>query len=83
MCMPGLILALGSSLFIGSSFIIKKKGLRNAGSTGLRAGLGGYSYLTQPLWWLGMTTMIVGELCNFAAYAFAPAILVRIVESFL
>lgn len=34
----GLILAMSSSIFIGSSFIIKKMGLKKAGSTGLRAG---------------------------------------------
>ncbi|KAF3681138.1 putative N-acetylglucosaminyl-phosphatidylinositol de-N-acetylase-like [Capsicum annuum] len=34
----GLCLALSSSLFIGSSFIIKKKGLQKAGASGLRAG---------------------------------------------
>ena len=34
----GLILALSSSLFIGSSFIIKKKGLKKAGASGIRAG---------------------------------------------
>lgn len=39
-------------------------------------GVGGYSYLYEPLWWVGMITMIVGEVANFAAYAFAPAILV-------
>ncbi|KAF2319915.1 hypothetical protein GH714_020464 [Hevea brasiliensis] len=39
-------------------------------------GSGGYSYLYEPLWWVGMITMIVGEIANFAAYAFAPAILV-------
>ncbi|KAJ8541637.1 hypothetical protein K7X08_002453 [Anisodus acutangulus] len=72
----GLCLALSSSLFIGSSFIIKKKGLQKAGSSGLRAGAGGYSYLVEPLWWAGMITMIVGEIANFAAYAFAPAVLV-------
>lgn len=72
----GLLLALSSSLFIGASFIVKKKGLRKAGTTGIRAGLGGYSYLYEPLWWGGMISMIVGEVANFAAYAFAPAILV-------
>ncbi|XP_022897012.1 probable magnesium transporter NIPA4 isoform X2 [Olea europaea var. sylvestris] len=41
-----------------------------------RNGVGGYSYLYEPLWWVGMITMIVGEIANFAAYAFAPAILV-------
>ena len=40
------------------------------------AGSGGFSYLLQPLWWSGLLTMIVGEVANFAAYAFAPAILV-------
>ncbi|KAM7251566.1 hypothetical protein ACFE04_023449 [Oxalis oulophora] len=140
----GLILALSSSFFIGSSFIVKKKGLKKAGASGLRAGSGGYSYLYEPLWWVGMITsdtalqsacgvvqvrrflgsfylqnywkhkaktkrqllncgkkhasgshlsqsamfhcrslegcklcgLIVGEIANFAAYAFAPAILV-------
>lgn len=72
----GLVLALSSSFFIGSSFIVKKKGLKKAGASGVRAGVGGYSYLFEPLWWVGMITMIVGEIANFAAYAFAPAILV-------
>lgn len=72
----GLVLALSSSLFIGSSFIIKKKGLKKAALSGIRAGSGGYSYLYEPLWWVGMITMVVGEVANFAAYAFAPAILV-------
>ncbi|KAG8660770.1 hypothetical protein MANES_02G191001v8 [Manihot esculenta] len=72
----GLVLALSSSFFIGSSFIVKKKGLKRAASSGLRAGAGGYSYLYEPLWWIGMITMVVGEIANFAAYAFAPAILV-------
>jgi len=99
------VLALSSSLFIGASFIIKKKGLKKAASSGVRAGVGGYSYLYEPLWWVGMITsqcsslpflffhsnryfivllsvleknfaVIVGEVANFAAYAFAPAILV-------
>ncbi|KAG6793259.1 hypothetical protein POTOM_002457 [Populus tomentosa] len=91
----GLVLAVSSSVFIGSSFIVKKKGA------------GGHSYLYEPWWWAGMIvkllcfpialrdmmifgisslfifvliysffTVIVGEIANFAAYAFAPAILV-------
>ncbi|CAH9083403.1 unnamed protein product [Cuscuta epithymum] len=72
----GLLLALSSSIFIGSSFIIKKKGLMRAGATGKRAGSGGHSYLLEPWWWAGMITMIIGEGANFAAYAYAPAILV-------
>lgn len=35
----GLVLAISSSVFIGSSFIIKKKGLKKAGVSGIRAGL--------------------------------------------
>ncbi|PHT97764.1 putative magnesium transporter NIPA5 [Capsicum chinense] len=75
----GLVLALSSSIFIGASFIVKKKGLKKAGASGVRAGVGGYSYLFEPLWLLtfsSIPTVIVGEVANFAAYAFAPAILV-------
>ncbi|KAI5603558.1 hypothetical protein Peur_039090 [Populus x canadensis] len=75
--LKGFVLALSSSAFIGASFIIKKKGLRRAAAaSGVRAGVGGFSYLLEPLWWLGMITMIVGEVANFVAYAFAPAVLV-------
>ncbi|KAF8398283.1 hypothetical protein HHK36_017210 [Tetracentron sinense] len=74
--LKGFVLALLSSGFIGTSFIIKKKGLRRAAASGVRAGFGGYSYLWEPLWWIGMITMIVGEVANFVAYAFAPAVLV-------
>ncbi|KAK9941645.1 hypothetical protein M0R45_007346 [Rubus argutus] len=72
----GLILAMASSAFIGSSFILKKKGLKRAGAAGTRAGVGGYTYLLEPLWWAGMITMIVGEVANFVAYVYAPAVLV-------
>lgn len=72
----GVLLAVVSSAFIGSSFIIKKKGLKKAGASGPRASVGGYGYLLEPLWWMGMITMIVGEIANFVAYVFAPATLV-------
>lgn len=72
----GLVLAMASSVFIGSSFILKKKGLKRAGATGARAGVGGYTYLLEPLWWAGMVTMIIGEIANFVAYIYAPAVLV-------
>ena len=74
--LTGFILAASSSAFIGSSFVVKKKGLKQAGNSGVRAGQGGYGYLKEPLWWIGMVSMILGEVANFAAYAFAPAILV-------
>ncbi|XP_078447416.1 putative magnesium transporter NIPA7 isoform X2 [Wolffia australiana] len=73
----GLTLALGSSIFIGSSFIFKKKGLRRAAvSCENAAAHGGHGYLREPLWWLGLVTMIFGEISNFVAYMFAPAVLV-------
>nr|XP_022324860.1 magnesium transporter NIPA3-like [Crassostrea virginica] len=73
----GLFLAILSTIFIGSSFIFKKRGLlKLAKHHGTRAGAGGYGYLKEWLWWAGMILMIVGELANFAAYAFASATLV-------
>jgi len=69
----GLGLAIVSSVFIGSSFILKKKGLLNLAH---RAGDGGYGYLKEWMWWAGLTLMGLGELCNFTAYAFAPATVV-------
>jgi hypothetical protein len=36
-------------------------------------GSGGYGYLREFQWWVGLVTMGLGELCNFAAYGFAPA----------
>ncbi|XP_061350023.1 probable magnesium transporter NIPA7 isoform X2 [Gastrolobium bilobum] len=74
--LTGFLLAVVSGAFIGSSFIIKKKGLQRASVNGSRASVGGYGYLRQPLWWLGMVTMIVGEIANFVAYIYAPAVLV-------
>ena len=32
--------------------------------------------MLQPMWWTGMIIMVLGELCNFAAYAFTEAIIV-------
>ncbi|XP_028815941.1 magnesium transporter NIPA2 isoform X2 [Denticeps clupeoides] len=73
----GLSLAVSSSLFIGGSFILKKKGLLRLVSKGsMRAGQGGYAYLKEWLWWAGLISMGAGEAANFAAYAFAPATLV-------
>ncbi|KAM4807662.1 magnesium transporter NIPA3 [Rhinophrynus dorsalis] len=73
----GLMLAISSSLFIGSSFIMKKKGLLRLAEKGItRAGQGGFSYLKEWLWWAGLLSMGAGEAANFAAYVFAPATLV-------
>lgn len=70
----GLGLAISSSFAIGTSFIITKKGLQAAQESGGQAD--SYDYLKKPLWWAGMLTMALGEVANFAAYTFAPAILV-------
>ncbi|KAI9491275.1 magnesium transporter [Zychaea mexicana] len=73
----GLILAMSSSVFIGLSFIITKKGLINAQRRhGVSAADGKHHYLRNWTWWAGMSTMAVGEVLNFSAYSFAPAILV-------
>uniref|UniRef100_A0A8C6TRE8 Zgc:101583 n=1 Tax=Neogobius melanostomus TaxID=47308 RepID=A0A8C6TRE8_9GOBI len=77
----GLSLAVSSSVFIGASFILKKKGLLRLASKGsTRAGTdrstSGYAYLKEWLWWAGLISMGAGEAANFAAYAFAPATLV-------
>ena len=71
----GLGLAISSSVAIGTSFIITKKGLMAASDKHGFQG-DGYEYLKNPVWWAGMLTMAVGEIANFAAYTFAPAILV-------
>ncbi|KAK0621348.1 magnesium transporter NIPA-domain-containing protein [Bombardia bombarda] len=64
-----------SSLAIGTSFVITKKGLIQAEERHGFEG-DGYVYLRNPLWWSGIGCLVLGEICNFAAYAFAPAILV-------
>ncbi|ORZ31200.1 magnesium transporter, partial [Catenaria anguillulae PL171] len=74
----GLTLAILSSLMIGSSFVLTKVGLQDA-SRNLRNGASAgdtHSYLKNAKWWLGMITMGCGEAANFAAYSYAPAILV-------
>ncbi|XP_029303460.1 magnesium transporter NIPA4 [Cottoperca gobio] len=73
----GLTLALLSAFLIGGSVILKKKALLRLADNGhTRAGDGGHGYLKDWLWWGGLLTMGVGEVCNFAAYMFAPATLV-------
>ena len=71
----GLALAITSTLAIGTSFVITKKGLNDAAAKHGFEG-DGFAYLKTPLWWAGIGSLVVGEIANFAAYAFAPAILV-------
>ncbi|KAF8494629.1 magnesium transporter NIPA-domain-containing protein [Russula emetica] len=70
----GIILAIVSGVLIGCSFVLKKKGLLRS-QAGHTAGEG-VAYLKSPLWWTGMIMMIMGEFCNFAAYAFVEALVV-------
>lgn len=88
----GLALAISSSIFIGASFIFKKKGLLRLEAKvskhmricsilvyfqgAARAGSGGHAYLYEPIWWAGIISMGAGEAANFIAYAYAPATLV-------
>ncbi|OBA21256.1 hypothetical protein METBIDRAFT_178664 [Metschnikowia bicuspidata var. bicuspidata NRRL YB-4993] len=72
----GLALAMSSSLAIGTSFIITKKGLMDTSSRLGSDNATGHQYLQNPIWWAGILTMAIGEVANFAAYTFAPAILV-------
>ena len=71
----GLALAIVSTMAIGTSFVITKKGLLEASERHGFEGEG-FAYLKSPTWWGGIITLVVGEVANFAAYAFAPAILV-------
>lgn len=72
----GLVLAIASGVFIGTSFVIKKHGLLQANLKYNEEAGEGYGYLKNAWWWLGMTLMILGEVCNLVAYAFTDAILV-------
>lgn len=72
----GISLAIGSGLFIGTSFVLKKVGLLKANEKYHEEAGEGYGYLKNAYWWTGMTLMIIGEICNFVAYAFVDAVLV-------
>ncbi|KZS97161.1 DUF803-domain-containing protein [Sistotremastrum niveocremeum HHB9708] len=74
----GLCLAISSSIAIGTSFIITKKGLNDAASRNpaLTSASDDLGYLRNPIWWAGIGTLVIGEVANFAAYTFAPPILV-------
>lgn len=72
----GISLAIASGVFIGVSFVLKKTGLLRANEKYNEEAGEGYGYLKNAFWWTGMTLMILGEICNFVAYAFVDAILV-------
>ena len=72
----GISLAVASGVFIGISFVFKKLGLLKANVKYNEEAGEGYGYLKNAYWWTGMSLMILGEVCNFVAYAFVDAILV-------
>ncbi|OAA58779.1 DUF803 domain membrane protein [Cordyceps fumosorosea ARSEF 2679] len=72
----GISLAISSGCFIGVSFVLKKVGLLKANEKYNEVAGEGYGYLKNFYWWAGMTLMIIGEICNFVAYAFTDALLV-------
>ncbi|KAJ4153175.1 hypothetical protein LMH87_009675 [Akanthomyces muscarius] len=72
----GIVLAISSGCFIGVSFVLKKVGLLKANEKYNEVAGEGYGYLKNFYWWSGMTLMILGEICNFVAYAFTDALLV-------
>ncbi|GAA5897880.1 uncharacterized protein JCM6883_000850 [Sporobolomyces salmoneus] len=72
----GVLLAVGSGILIGGSFVLKKKGLLAAQSKSGKAAGEGLPYLKSWMWWAGMIIMILGELLNLVAYSFVDAILV-------
>uniref|UniRef100_A0A4X2JTT0 Magnesium transporter NIPA2 n=1 Tax=Vombatus ursinus TaxID=29139 RepID=A0A4X2JTT0_VOMUR len=61
----GLSLAVSSSIFIGTSFILKKKGLLKIASRGsVKAGHGGHAYLKEWLWWAGLLSSKFFLVCS-------------------
>ncbi|KAI9276664.1 magnesium transporter NIPA-domain-containing protein [Phascolomyces articulosus] len=72
----GLILAICSSFLIGISFVITKKGLQQSSSASQAFASDSHRYLKSPIWWVGIITMVSGEILNFIGYTFAPAILI-------
>jgi len=73
----GVALAVSSSFAIGTSFIITKKGLLDAAKRSTHSSAtDGLAYLKNPIWWAGLSTLVLGEIANFAAYIFAPPVLV-------
>ncbi|KAJ3262257.1 hypothetical protein HK103_002670 [Boothiomyces macroporosus] len=71
----GIILALSSGIFNGMAYVLQKKGLIETTSESEATG-NDYTYLKSKSWWFGITCMIMGEISNFGAYSFTPAIIV-------
>lgn len=61
----GLILAICSSLLIGISFVVTKKGLMNSSTKEHGHASDSHRYLKNPVWWIGLVVMVMGEIMNF------------------
>ncbi|KAI1881400.1 hypothetical protein JX265_000226 [Neoarthrinium moseri] len=75
----GVILALCASVAISASYVTIKIGLKVGLEDAIeRHGFkrDGHEYLRNWNWWTGMLMHAVGELFNFTAHTFAPAVLV-------
>ncbi|KAJ6529624.1 magnesium transporter NIPA-domain-containing protein [Mycena capillaripes] len=73
----GLALAVVGSIAIGLSSVITKMGLIAAGDgKTTKTATDDLSYLRNSIWWAGMGALVLGEAANFAAYTFAPPIMV-------
>lgn len=70
----GLTLACCSGSFVGLSLILQKKGLMITTAKSMELGRP-LLYVMNPVWQMGIISMALGELSNFGAYAFSPAIL--------
>ena len=70
------LLPLSLSILPPPSSLLPPPFSRVARTSASRAGSGGYAYLREWLWWVGLLTMVVGEAANFTAYGFAPAFVV-------
>uniref|UniRef100_H3CZ83 NIPA magnesium transporter 1 n=1 Tax=Tetraodon nigroviridis TaxID=99883 RepID=H3CZ83_TETNG len=68
----GILIAVAASFINGSTFVLQRKGI-------LRSRERGRSYLTDVVWWTGTLstiTVAIGQIGNFLAYNFAPAVVV-------
>lgn len=68
----GIGLAVTSGLFIGTSLVLQKKGLIET----VQSAEQNASIFRSAYWWVGIFFLALGEVFNFMAYAFSPAILV-------
>ncbi|CAK5278687.1 unnamed protein product, partial [Mycena citricolor] len=70
----GLMVSVLGSSAIGTSTVIQKMGMTPSADG--RSATESMRFLKNPIWWLGTAALIIGEICNFAAYTFAPPVMV-------